>query len=142
MLSESGIFGALVKPLAEDCEGSRFKIVFYTLLMGYATNMIGSSMILAEIVPGTIMKPIYKRNNLAPENLSRLLEDSGTLGAWIVPWNANAVFGATMLGTTTLAFLPFCLLSWLSPLTSLFYAATGLTMKTLDRVEGRFASPQ
>jgi NhaC family Na+:H+ antiporter len=132
MLSESGILGALVKPMANNCEGSRFKTVLYTLIIGYTTNMIGSSMLLAEIVPGTIMKPIFKKNKLAPENLSRLLEDSGTLGAWLIPWNANAIFGATMLGASVVSFIPFCLLSWISPLFSLFYAATGLTMKKLD----------
>lgn len=132
MLSESGILGALVKPMANNCEGSRFKTVLYTLIIGYTTNMIGSSMLLAEIVPGTIMKPIFKKNKLAPENLSRLLEDSGTLGAWLIPWNANAIFGATMLGASVASFVPFCLLSWLSPLFSLIYAATGITMKKLD----------
>jgi NhaC family Na+:H+ antiporter len=135
MLSESGILGALVKPMANNCEGSRFKTVFYTLIIGYTTNMIGSSMLLAEIVPGTIMKPIFKKNKLAPENLSRLLEDSGTLGAWLIPWNANAIFGATMLGASVASFVPFCLLSWISPLFSLFYAATGLTMKPLIEEE-------
>ncbi|SHJ23830.1 transporter, NhaC family [Dethiosulfatibacter aminovorans DSM 17477] len=135
MLSESGILGALVKPMANNCEGSRFKTVLYTLIIGYTTNMIGSSMLLAEIVPGTIMKPIFKRNKLAPENLSRLLEDSGTLGAWLIPWNANAIFGATMLGASVAAFVPFCLLSWISPLFSLIYAATGITMKKLDDSE-------
>lgn len=135
MLSESGILGALVKPLANDCEGSNFKTVLYTLFIGYVTNMIGSSMLLAEIVPGTIMKPIFKKNKLAPQNLSRLLEDSGTLGAWLIPWNANAIFGATMLGTSVMSFIPFVFLAWLSPIMSLIYAATGYTMVPLDEDE-------
>ena len=135
MLSESGILGALVRPLTNDCEGSNFKTVLYTLIIGYVTNMVGSSMLLAEIVPGTIMKPIFKKNKLAPQNLSRLLEDSGTLGAWIIPWNSNAIFGATMLGTSVLSFMPFVFLAWLSPLMSLIYAATGITMVPLDESE-------
>ncbi|BEP28638.1 Na+/H+ antiporter NhaC [Helicovermis profundi] len=140
MLSESGILNALVRPLANNCEGSRFKTVLYTLIMGYSTNMIASSMLLSEIVPGTIMKPIFKKNNLAPQNLSRLLEDSGTLGAWLIPWNANAIFGATMLGVSVGSFIPFVFLAWLSPLTSLIYGATGLTMIPLDKYEEKNAA--
>ena len=134
MLSESGILGALVTPLAKKCGGSRVRTVGTTLSIGYLTNMIGSSMLLAIIVPGTLMKPVYEENNLAPENLSRVLEDSGTLGAWLIPWNANAIFGAhTLMGAGALpyVFIPYCLLSIISPLLSLFYAVTGISMNPM-----------
>lgn len=134
MLSESGILGALVSPLTRKCKGSKTKIVGTTLSIGYLTNMIGSSMLLAIIVPGTLMKPVYEENDLAPENLSRALEDSGTLGAWLIPWNANAIFGATTLmgaGALPYVFIPYCLLSIISPIVSMISAMTGIGMKPL-----------
>jgi len=138
MLSESGILTALVSSLAKKCNGSRTRTVGTTLSIGYLTNMIGSSMLLAIIVPGTLMKPVYKENNLAPENLSRTLEDSGTLGAWLIPWNANALFGAQTLmgiGATPYVFIPYCLLSIISPIFSMISAITGIGMKPLKKEE-------
>lgn len=134
MLSESGVLGALVSPLSKKCKGSRVGTVGTTLSIGYLTNMIGSSMLLAIIVPGTLMKPVYEENNLAPENLSRTLEDSGTLGAWLIPWNANAIFGAQTLmgiGAAPYVFIPYCLLSIISPILSMIYAITGISVKPL-----------
>ncbi len=136
MLSESGVLTTLVSPLAKKCKGSKARVVGTTLSVGYLTNMIGSSMLLAIIVPGTLMKPIYEEENLAPENLSRVLEDSGTLGAWLIPWNANAIFGAqTLMGAGALpyVFIPYCLLSIISPILSMIYAFTGITMVPLKK---------
>jgi Na+:H+ antiporter, NhaC family len=138
MLSESGVLTALVSSLAKKCSGSRMRTVGTTLSIGYLTNMIGSSMLLAIIVPGTLMKPLYEENDLAPENLSRTLEDSGTLGAWLIPWNANALFGAQTLmgiGATPYIFIPYCLLSIISPIFSMISAITGIGMKPLKKEE-------
>ncbi|WP_242866740.1 Na+/H+ antiporter NhaC [Abyssisolibacter fermentans] len=129
MLEKTGILSVLVKPLIKKCGTSTFKIIMATIILTYITNSIGSSMLFASIVTGTMMKDIYRKNGLAPENLSRTLEDAGTLGAVLIPWNANALYAAQMLGVSQFAFIPFCFLNWMTPLMDLIYAKTGITIK-------------
>jgi len=69
---------------------------------------------------------------LAPKNLSRCLEDSGTLTSALVPWNTCGAFMSTTLGVATIAYLPFCFLNLINPLVSIFYGYTGITMEKLD----------
>ena len=129
MLDKTGILKILIDPLVKKCEGSRFKIILCTIVLTYITNAIGSSMLFASIVTGTLMKPIFEKNNLSPENLSRTLEDAGTLGAPLIPWNANALYASQMLGVAPLAFIPYCFLNWITPIFSLIFAKTGFLIR-------------
>lgn len=129
MLDKTGVLKVLISPLVKKCEGSRFKIILCTIILTYITNGIGSSMLFASIVTGTLMKPIFEKNNLSPENLSRTLEDAGTLGAPLIPWNANALYASQMLGVAPLAFIPYCFLNWITPIFSLIFAKTGFLIR-------------
>ena len=75
------------------------------------------------------MKEAYTINHIAPENLSRTLEDAGTFGAVLIPWNSNAIYASQMLGVAPLAFIPYCFLNYLTPIIDLIYAKTGFTIK-------------
>lgn len=132
MLDKTGVLGVLVDPLIKKCKNSTFKIILCTLVLTYIANAIGSSMLFASIVSGTLMKPIFQKNRLAPENLSRVLEDAGTMGAVLIPWNSNAIYASQMLGVTPVAFIPYCFLNWITPIISLIYAKIGFTIKKID----------
>lgn len=133
MLDKTGILSTLVRPLIEKCGNSTFKIIACTILLTYVTNAIGSSMLFASIVTATLMKGAFKANQLRLENLSRTLEDAGTFGAVLIPWNANAIYASQMLGVAPLAFIPYCFLNYITPIISLIYAKTGWTIhKTTD----------
>lgn len=129
MLDKTGILKVLVDPLVKKCEGSRFKIILCTIVLVYITNAVGSSMLFASIVTGTLMKSIFDKNNLSPENLSRTLEDAGTLGAVLISWNSNAIYASQMLGVAPLAFIPYCFLNWITPILSLILAKTGFLIR-------------
>lgn len=134
MLDKTGILKVLVNPLVKKCEGSRFKIILCTIVLVYITNAIGSSMLFASIVTGTLMKSIFDKNNLSPENMSRTLEDAGTLGAVLIPWNSNAIYASQMLGVTPLAFIPYCFLNWITPIFSLIFAKTGFLIRYKNKI--------
>ena len=79
----------------------------------------------------------FKKRGLDSRNLSRVIEDSGTLTSPLVPWNTCGAFMASTLGVGTLAYLPFAFFNLINPLVSIIYGFTGFTMvKIVEEEEG------
>ena len=74
-------------------------------------------------------KSMYKKRKLSPENLSRTLEDTGTVTAVLVPWNTCGAYQAGFLGVATVNYLPFCFFNLISPLMTLLYAYAKIKIK-------------
>jgi NhaC family Na+:H+ antiporter len=91
-------------------------------------NVTASDQYLAIVIPGRMFKKSYEDFDLAPENLSRALEDSGTVTSVLVPWNTGGAYNATVLGVATLSYLPYAFFNLLSPIISLVLAYTGWTI--------------
>ena len=68
----------------------------------------------------------YEERNLAPENLSRTLEDSGTVTSVLIPWNTCGAYQSGVLGVSVLEYFFFAIFNWLSPLMTLIYAALSI----------------
>ncbi len=86
------------------------------------TNVSASDQYLAIVVPGRMFTEAYANRGLAPQNLSRTLEDTGTVTSVLVPWNTCAAFHAGVLGVTTLAYAPWAFFCLISPAMTLFFA--------------------
>ncbi|MCG4471064.1 Na+/H+ antiporter NhaC, partial [Lawsonibacter sp. DFI.6.74] len=69
-------------------------------------NAFSSSMMFTSVFVGTVMSPLYKEFKLKPENLSRIIEDTATLGGPLIPWNSNAIFYSQTLGVSPFDFIP------------------------------------
>ena len=78
-------------------------------------NITASDQYLAIVVPGRMYTDTFRDMDLAPENLSRTLEDSGTVTSVLVPWNTCGAYHAGVLGVPTLTFLPFAFFNYISP---------------------------
>jgi NhaC family Na+:H+ antiporter len=100
-----------------------FSLVATTGATCALVNITASDQYLSIIVPGKMFNQVYKKRGLAPENLSRTLEDTGTVTSVLVPWNTCGAYQAGVLGVSTLAYLPYCFFNILSPIMTLFYAA-------------------
>lgn len=94
-------------------------------------NVTASDQYLAIVVPGRMYAEIYKERGLAPENLSRTLEDSGTVTSVLVPWNTCGAYHSTVLGVPTITYLPFAFFNLISPFMTIFFAYAGLKIKKL-----------
>lgn len=140
VMQKIGMVDELVAPMTQKIN-SRAKLTANTLGLSYLVSGIGSSMALAIVMTGTLMSPIFKEFNLHSKNLSRMIEESSTLGAPLIPWHSTAVFAHDMLGVSPLKYIPYCFLNWLAPLISLIYGITGITMEKLDPEE-QFTSGQ
>lgn len=108
--------GSLVTSTAASC-------VFF--------NITASDQYLAIVVPGKMFEKIYKERGLAPENLSRTLEDSGTVTSVLIPWNTCGAAQSNVLGVTTLAYFPYCFFNIISPFMTVFFAFAGIKIAKL-----------
>jgi Na+:H+ antiporter, NhaC family len=136
MLAESGVLESLIASFAGKIQHTG-TLVFVTIIVSYATLAIGGAAYFSIVMTGTLMKPIFERLNLKPENLSRILEDTGTQGTALIPWTGSGIYTAGALGVATGVYFPFCFLAFLTPMVSLFYGITGLTMTKYEKSEKR-----
>lgn len=97
-------------------------IVGATVGSGLLFNACTADQYLSLILGGSVYKSIYKRNSLEPRLLSRSLEDSISVTSVLIPWNSCGITQSTVLGVATIAYLPYCVFNWLSPLMTLFIA--------------------
>ncbi len=88
-------------------------------------NVTASDQYLAIVVPGRMFATEYEKRGLAPENLSRTLEDSGTVTSALVPWNTCGAYHAGVLGVATGTYLPFAFFNLISPFMSMLYGFMG-----------------
>jgi len=95
-------------------------------------NLIVGEQYLSILLAGRTFKPIYDQLGLHPKNLSRTLEDSGTVINPLVPWGVCGAFSTSMLGVATLAYLPFAIFCYTSLILTVIVGLTGLTMTRSD----------
>ena len=112
-----------------------FGLFASTVASCIALNVTASDQYLAIVVPGKMFKKAYEDKNLAPENLSRTLEDSGTVTSVLVPWNTCGAYQSNVLGVDTMAYLPYAFFNIISPVMTLIYAAFRIKIKQLTTKE-------
>ena len=110
---------------------STFGLFASTVGSCLALNITASDQYLAIVVPGKMFAKAYKDKGLAPENLSRTLEDTGTVTSVLVPWNTCGAYQAGTLGVSTLDYLPYAFFNILSPFMTLIFAAFNIKIKQL-----------
>jgi NhaC family Na+:H+ antiporter len=103
-------------------------LIASTILTSIAMNILAADQYIAIVVPGRMYAPEYAERGLDPKNLSRALEDGGTLTSPLVPWNTCGAFMASTLGVATGAYLPYCLLNLINPVIGIVYGFTGWTI--------------
>lgn len=96
-------------------------------------NATASDQYLAIVVPGQMFRETYEERGLAPENLSRTLEDSGTVTSVLIPWNTCGAAQSSVLGVSTYIYAPFCFFNLISPLMTMFIGFVGFRIAKLAR---------
>ncbi len=103
-------------------------LVARTAIACIGTNIIAPDQYISVVVPGRMFKSEFARMNLAPKNLSRVMEDTGTLTSPLVPWNTCGAFVSGVLGVATLSYAPYCFLCLINPVLSVVYGILDVSM--------------
>ena len=111
---------------------TNFQLIAGTVGTSLTVNLTASDQYLAIVVPGKMFEQAYRDRKLAPENLSRTLEDAGTATSVLVPWNTCAAYQSGVLGVGVAEYFFYAFFNWLSPLMTLFYAYFKIKIKNLN----------
>lgn len=125
--------GALAKITKEllSIASSVFGLFASTVVSCLGLNIVASDQYLALVIPGKMFKQAYEDKGLAPENLSRTLEDSGTVTSVLIPWNTCGAYQSGVLGVGVGEYALYAFFNYLSPFTTLLFAAFKIKIKQL-----------
>ena len=131
MLDRLGVLGNILNAITGriNSDGS---LILASLLVGYVTSLISCSQPMSHVLTGNMMKPLFRARKVTPEILSRTLEDAGTLSGPMIPWHGYCVYMAGTLGVAWSVFFPYLFLLYLTPLFSVFYGFSGISIKHME----------
>ena len=124
IMDAAGFLSTLTQALLRYARGTA-GLIGATLASCGILNLTASDQYLAIVVPGRMFKKAYEDQGLKPENLSRALEDSGTVTSALVPWNTCGAYQSSVLGVATGDYFMYAIFNWTSPLISMLLALTG-----------------
>ncbi|MEK4801504.1 Na+/H+ antiporter NhaC [Oceanobacillus sp. FSL K6-0118] len=128
ILEIAGFFAVIVESLMNLVK-STGSLITTTVGTSIASNIVGCDQYLSIIIPARMYAAEYKRRGLKLKNLSRTVEDAGTMTSPLVPWNTCGAFMFATLGVSALSYAPFAFLCLLSPIFAIIYGFTGFTIE-------------
>lgn len=117
-----GALGRISNALLQWAQNT-FQLFASTVASCLAINLTASDQYLSIVIPGKMFAKAYDKRGLAPENLSRTLEDSGTVTSALIPWNTCGAYQSGVLGVGVGEYFMYAIFNWLSPFMTLLYAA-------------------
>ncbi len=127
VFSSIGVFDCIASSLVRFTKKT-WSLIVVTLSNCALMNLIAGDQYVSIIVPGQIWRKEYEKRHLAAVNLSRCLEDAGTLTSPLIPWTTCGAYIYGVLGLTTFAYIPFCFFNIINPIISAIYGYTGFTI--------------
>lgn len=131
-IESTGLLHRVAQPIVEYAQNTG-SLIASTASTCIFFNLTTSDQYMSIVVPGRMFANTYKEKELAPENLSRTLEDSGTVTSVLIPWNSCGATQSAVLGVATFAYLPFCFFNIISPLMTIAYGYFGFRIKKLRK---------
>jgi NhaC family Na+:H+ antiporter len=110
---------------------SIFGLFSSTVFSCIGLNIVASDQYLAIVIPGKMYEKAFRERGLAPENLSRTLEDSGTVTSALIPWNTCGAYQSATLGVGVGEYFAYAIFNWLSPIMTLIFAGFGIKIRQL-----------
>lgn len=136
VMARSGMLEAISNGILKAAR-STASLICATGFTAFLINLVCGEQYLSILLTGRMYREEYKKRNLAPQNLSRTLEDFGSISAPLIPWTTCAVAMSTYMGVATLDYLPWCFFNLINPLVAIGFAVTGATIYKRDQVDPR-----
>ena len=131
LLRALGILPALLLGIRNMLTSSG-RAIFAAAMAALSINVLIGEQYLSILLSGTAFRPTFERLNLHPKNLSRTIEDAGTVINPLVPWSVCGVFISQALGVPVLEYLPYAFFCYLSLLLTILFGFTGITISCKD----------
>jgi len=131
VLETIGLLAKLVESILTFAKTSGSLIVA-TIATCIGINIITADQYIAIVLPGRMYRAEFARRGLAPKNLSRALEDAGTITSPLVPWNTCGAYMSASLGVATFAYLPFCFFNLVNPVIAIIYGLFNIKIEKLE----------
>jgi len=120
VMDHTGLLRCLVS-YALSFVHSTGSLIATTVATCIGANIITSDQYISVVLPGRMYKLEYENRNLDMKNLSRTLEDAGTITSPLVPWNTCGAYMSSTLGVATFAYLPYCFFNLICPVIAVIY---------------------
>ena len=133
-MEKSGMLNAIAKGILSLAKGTG-GLITATVFTCIGMNIIAADQYLAIVIPGRMYADAYKKRKLHPKNLSRTLEDAGTLTSPLIPWNTCGAYMITTLGVAPWVYVPYCFLNIINPIIAIIYGYTGFSIEYFDEEE-------
>lgn len=127
VLEHAGMLQRVIQGVIRGAK-STGSLISAVLLTSVGTNIVTGDQYIAIVVPGRMFRAEFRRRRLKARNLSRAIEDAGTLTSPLIPWNACGAFMASTLGVATLAYLPWCFLNLVNPVLAALFGFRGISV--------------
>ena len=124
IMEHAGFLERLLRPIVEHAR-SRGRLILAVNSSGVGLNVIAGDQYVADVLPARMFTGEFERRGLAPQVLSRAVEDSGTVTSVLVPWNTCGAYISGVLGVSTASYLPYCYFNLLSPVLDVVYGFLG-----------------
>ena len=131
IVERTGMVHSIVEKILTHAKSDKAMMttaVFSTLFTNFATGV----QYVALVLPGRMFRETFRERNLHPKNLSRILEDVGTLCAPFCPWSTDGAYILGTLGVATAQYAPFMFFAMLNPIMSLICIWSGWTIEYID----------
>jgi NhaC family Na+:H+ antiporter len=110
-------------------------LILVTIITPIFVNIVAGDQYLSIVITGRMFKDAYSERGLHPKNLSRSLEDAGTLTSPLIPWNTCGAYMIATLGLAPWTYVPYCFLNLINPVIAIIYGYTGFSIEKLDKDE-------
>lgn len=134
VMEMTGMLGRIAEEILKLVRGTA-SLIAATIASCLMINITAADQYLSIVVPGRMFRGAYEKRGLAPENLSRSLEDAGTLTSVLVPWNTCGAYFAGVLGLSTFAYAPYAFFNLVNPFVAIFIAVIGYKIRPLKAKE-------
>jgi Na+:H+ antiporter, NhaC family len=130
IMEHAGFLDRLLRPIVSRTR-TKGGLILAVNASGIGLNVIAGDQYVADVLPSRMFSSEFERRGLAPEALSRAVEDSGTVTSVLVPWNTCGAYISGVLGVSTASYLPFCFFNILSPILDVCYGFLGFKVPTV-----------
>lgn len=134
VMEHAGFLARLLEPVVARAR-TRGRLILATNSSGIGLNVVAGDQYVADVLPARMFREEFARRGLAPQVLSRAVEDSGTVTSVLVPWNTCGAYISGVLGVSTAAYFPFCFFNILSPMLDVLYGFIGFKVPTIAEAE-------